>query len=481
MEAARVRWANRKLRQGTTSIPQVVATLDIAAMERRAGSAVVSRGRAHMVEKRGFELGSVSNQSATVDVRGNKDYLVTFELADGNIFSFCECSDDDTLEEVICEHKIAAAMFLQEQYTAGPKSSTLSARGSGQMRSGENGVAPQWKEQLTRLLQKNGLSVQKPRPEALLFFSFIRRNHQFVVQPGMVSAAAIPPGLWRDRAALSEYLLEHQRDPQVLSAICVLPFYQSNSYHWLNAAPGHRTFLSQVFQQLQWAYSGQVQPDWEGLANALVFRGNERELIKEPLEVLSDLARIGLEMRREAGNLRLSLAAVLPDRRIELNAAGLEVIHRSPLWLCKERQLFQAGIDWNELNLLSRQAEVIIPSEALAEFYQLHFQKLAEAFDVRTDGMIETLAGVAPQPRVYLTEQDRELRVLLRFSYNGLECIAVKNVPPQSYARDPERDVVVKIERQAEVEKQWWQRLGNDEFSLKCGNTRGRTTPRPIM
>ncbi|MCI0660478.1 MAG: DEAD/DEAH box helicase, partial [Acidobacteria bacterium] len=271
-------------------------------------------------------------------------------------------------------------------------------------------------------------------------------------------------------------LLEHQQYTDVRSEICVLQSYQASSYRWMNVAPGHRTLLSQVFQQLQWAYSSQVQADWEGLANALVFRGNERELIKEQLEVLSEVARVGLEMRREAGGLRLSLAAVLPDRTIDLDAAGLEVFHRYPLWLCKERQLFQADIDWNELDLLSRHARVIIPSEALGEFYQLHFPVLAEAFDVHADGMIETLVGVAPQPRVYLTEQDRELRVLLRFAYDSLECVAVRNPPPQGYVRDPERDVVVKIERQVEVEKEWWQRLGKDEFSLKCGNTGGRTT-----
>jgi len=479
LEAARARRAMREVRQRSASIPPVVTALDVAALERRAGASVAFRGRALLTEKLGFELGSVSNQSATVEIHGRENYLVTFELSDGHVFSFCKCPDDDEPEEVICKHKIAAAMFLREFYDAESGSTALSATASenAPVRAGENGVSLAWKEQLNRLLRKNTLRVQKPRTEALLFFSFIRRNHQFVVQPGVVSASAVPPELWRDRAALSNFLLEHRQVPEVRSAICLLQSYQSNSYRWMNAAPGHRTLLSQVFQQLQWAYSSQVQADWEGLANALVFRGNERELIKEPLEVLSEVARVGLEMRRESGNLRLSLAAVLPDRTIDLDAAGLEVFHRYPLWLCKEWQLFQADIDWNELDLLSRQARVIIPSEALGEFYQLHFPVLAEAFDVHADGMIETLAGVAPQPRVYLTEQDRELRVLLRFAYNGLECIAGKKVPTHSYVRDPERDVVVKIERQADFEKEWWQRLGKDEFNLKCGSTGGRTTP----
>ncbi|MBO0798394.1 MAG: DEAD/DEAH box helicase, partial [Blastocatellia bacterium] len=116
-------------------------------------------------------------------------------------------------------------------------------------------------------------------------------------------------------------------------------------------------------------------------------------------------------------------------------------------------------------------------AEAVSEFYQSHFAGLIDAYEVHTEGKIGTLAGFAPQPRVYLTEQERELRVQLRFAYNGLECIAASNVPAHSYAQDPEHDLVFKIERQREVEREWWQRLGKDEFNLRCGNKGGRTTP----
>src|SRR5262245_45560105 len=233
LEAAKARWARREVSQRPASIPPVVAALDVAEMERRAGASVMFRGRAHLIKKQGFELRSVSNQSATVDFRGRENYLVTFELSDGQVFSFCECPDDDAPEEVVCEHKIAAAIFLREFYMAGSERTALSASDGYTVRTGENGVSSRWKEQLETLLRKNVLRVPQPRPEALLFFSFIRRNHQYVIQPGVVSATAVPPELWRDRAALSEYLLEHQQDPEVRSAICVLPPYQSNSYRWM--------------------------------------------------------------------------------------------------------------------------------------------------------------------------------------------------------------------------------------------------------
>ncbi|HKX31112.1 MAG TPA: SNF2-related protein [Blastocatellia bacterium] len=483
-DAAKARWAKEYAEQTAASVaasrpvPSVVVALDIAQMELRAGASLAPRGRDHSVEKRCFKLESVSDQSVTVEVNGNTDYLVTFELADGRINGFCECPDDDDWEEVICEHKVAAAIFLREHYAAKPARAALSAAAgaSASGRDGENGVSSKWREQLDHLLRKDTLPAQM-LPEALLFFSMIRRNQQWVIQPGIVQAAAVPASLWRDRKALSAYLLEHRGDLEIGPSISALQSDQLNTYAWVNSAPGNRTLVMQVFQQLQWSYSSQGPPIWEGLANALVFRGHEQELITEPLEVISEIARVGLELRREAGGVRLSLVAVLPDRTIKLNTAGLEVFHLAPLWLCKERQLFQVGIDWQKLNFLSRQAETVIPEEAADEFHRFHLPELAAAYDLRADGPIEMLAGGEPQPRVYLTEQDRKLRVLLRFAYDGLECIAVKNAPPQSYVRDGEREFVVRIERQVEREKEWWQRLGTEEFNLKSGNIGGRTPP----
>src|SRR5262245_38490609 len=132
-DAAKARWAKEYAEQtaapavASRPIPLVVAALDIAQMELRAGASVALRGRASSVETRRFELERVSDQSVTVEVNGNTDYLVTFELADGRVIAFCECPDDDDWKEVICEHKVAAAIFLREHYTAKPARAARSA------------------------------------------------------------------------------------------------------------------------------------------------------------------------------------------------------------------------------------------------------------------------------------------------------------------------------------------------------------------
>src|SRR5262245_9526403 len=104
-EAAKARWA--KDRTGESSVPaeprpvpQVVAALDVAALQVLAGATATLRGRAYAAGKARIELESISDRSVTVEVESGTDYLVTFELADVGIVSFCECPDDDEWEEV---------------------------------------------------------------------------------------------------------------------------------------------------------------------------------------------------------------------------------------------------------------------------------------------------------------------------------------------------------------------------------------------
>jgi uncharacterized Zn finger protein len=119
-DASKARWAKEYAEQtaapvaASQPIPPVVAALDIAQMELHATASVAPRGRTCPEEKRRFKLERVTGQSVTVEVNGKTAYLVTFELADGRINGFCECPDDDDWKEVICEHKVAAAIFLRE-------------------------------------------------------------------------------------------------------------------------------------------------------------------------------------------------------------------------------------------------------------------------------------------------------------------------------------------------------------------------------
>src|SRR5262245_23778339 len=185
------------------NIPAVVAALDVGAMQGRASAAVALRGRTYSMDKGRFKVERVSELVAAVQVRSGALYRVVFELSDGRTVALCECFYDEGVAEVVCEHKIAAALFLLELFEVGPETTVPVASGAGRpVLTRSNGSPERWREQLAQLLNQESLPAMPPQQEGLLFFSFIRRHHRLVLQPGVISAIAVPSELWRDRRAL---------------------------------------------------------------------------------------------------------------------------------------------------------------------------------------------------------------------------------------------------------------------------------------
>ena len=496
-EAAKARWGiaqNNVADDETSSIPAVVAALDVASLKKRAGSSIAVRGIAYFVDKSRFKLKEETSDSVVVTVRGSENYTVFFDLEpDGEVFTSCDCPYSDYEDEIICKHKIAAALYLKNLYSRNyadrpvPRSHT-SPKIEPTTELSIEVEESRWRENLAALLRRDLVPAKSQAIEAILFFSFIRRNHRYVVQPGIVKTYGIPSELYKDRSALREHLLDN-REPLRLQTY-PLSSHHLDSCQLVNADPAQQMLVYQAESALQtsyydynyrYGYNTETRA-WAGLSDALTFLGSEQQLIKQPLDVLPGKARIELDLQRQEDGIHLSPTLVLAERAISLKANGLEVFNRSPLWLREGQQIFQAGIEENKFNLLRQQKDVIIPAEAADEFFQRNFAEVTTAYELRGETMLgETLSDVQPVPRLYLIEHangdgTHELRARTRFAYNGLDCIAAKKAPPFSYARDVENDKVIKIHRQTEFENNWWQRFGKDEFGLKCGNVREGTT-----
>ncbi len=81
---------------------------------------------------------------------------------------------------------------------------------------------------------------------------------------------------------------------------------------------------------------------------------------------------------------------------------------------------------------------MIIPPEAVGEFFQSNFAELAHRYTLRGNELISgTISEAPPQPRLYLTEHKGLLRAALRFAYDGYECIAAKKPPEMTYVTKP--------------------------------------------
>ncbi|HQR36207.1 MAG TPA: SNF2-related protein [Blastocatellia bacterium] len=496
-EAATGDWASAKsVVVAKPEIPAVVAALDVASLKKRAGSGVTMRGIAYFVDKSRFKLKEEDSDSVVVTVRGSETYTVFFDLEpDGEVFTSCGCPYSDYEDEIICKHKIAAALYLKDYYS-NPRTSKLAALARD---ANEPVIAKpiepesRWRENLTRLLTPRAVPAKSHQLEAILFFSFIRRNHRYIVQPGIVTAEGIPAELWRDRKALRDYLLAN-KEPLRLQTYIVSSSSSLDSYQLVNADPVQQILVAQAETGLQtsyyrygYSYGNYYNENsdtrfWTGLSGALTFFGDEQRLIKKPLDVLGETAHIELDLQRHEDGTHLTPMLVVGNRTIRLDLPSLEVFNQSPLWFKEGDQIFRANLEDHKLNLLKQTPEVVIPPESADEFYQRHFADVAESYELRGESVIgETVTGIEPKPRLYLTEHQlgdgsHELRAFLRFAYDRFECIGAKKVPEFSYARDSENDTIAKVNRQVDVENEWWHRLGTDEFGLKCGNVKSGTT-----
>ncbi|MDX2033337.1 MAG: SNF2-related protein [Blastocatellia bacterium] len=482
-ELAMSRWARheksrRELHEEASPSPPdlraLAVAIDLGAMRRTAGAGIAKRGAALFARKRDLRIEGLTEESARVRVVDDSPYRVRFTLLDGEVVSNCDCPFGRITAEVVCKHKIAAAMLLREKYA--PEAPA----------NGKPKAESKWREELAMILRPEARPARQGLAKGILFFSFVERNGRQMAQPGFVSTSVIPESIWQDRAALSELLLRNWNNPAYYLSAYELQAREMDSRRWVNATPCSQALMQLAFERLQASPIGYADstrpPFWDALAGELVFRGRGDRLIREAAEVLPGLAQVEVEMERADGGVRLSLVAAFPDRAIRLGSRDQEVFHHHPLWLRDGSRIFRVDLHLSQYNQLRRQAEVIVPPDSLDEFYSRKFSEVAGAYSLRGEAArTETLSGAVPQPRVYLTEENHELQISLRFSYNGLECLSERKPPAFSYVHDAERNLAVRITRQIERETEWWQRLGGDEFGLKAGALRDGTAQETFL
>lgn len=333
-----------------------------------------------------------------------------------------------------------------------------------------------WKTDLDILLRYHPGELAENRRKVILFYSFLPRNDGYLVQPGYLTADAIPEEIWSDNEAISAYIIANRKTDGITYSVDTLNPYHVEQFEFVNTAPGWKVLLENAFSELGNNYYGYHRNIgfWDGLANALVFLGNRDEPFVNALKVRTGTAPVELEMQQEEGGIRLSLVVRFAGRKIRLSEAGLNIFNKDPLWLRLGDDLTRVGTQLYRLSSLKDRFDIFIPTEAVGGFIRNYFEDLAEAYDLSGNQIpVDTVEEAEPQPRLYLTEEGRQLRALLKFSYQGLECDAERRTPSQTYVHDAERNAIVRVIRNAAKEAEWLDRLSREEFGLKLGrNTR---------
>ena len=429
------------------------ATLNVERLIARAGVTVAARGRAYYAQKWRLRVQHVSAGEAVVRVQGSQRYEVEFLQNGGRVLAFCDCPYAGYEEEVICKHVVAAALFLRDHLK-------------------QNAPVP-WEDVLSQVVRTSS-NPALARAAEFLFFSLQARGSSWAVVPYTVASAFYRETARQDVCETARVVAEQKLSSQ---AEKVSPYEAGGRRVYANVTHAQAALVKML------ASSGLYYGDYYGnsaldlgalfalLKGGPVFFGTDKDPLKRPLEICAETARIELEMERTGGGgTRLSALAVAGGRAFPLRERGMQVVSYRPLWLLSDQTLFQLDAPPEVFALFHENPEINIPGDEEQAFFEKHLPQIAERFPLRGEAVRwEERRDLAPAPRLYLTEEGKELRAELRFGYGDYEVAYSRNAPSQSIRRDAATGALVRLVRQPEREAQWCETLISKTYGLKRG------------
>ncbi|MBA3714277.1 MAG: SNF2 helicase associated domain-containing protein [Pyrinomonadaceae bacterium] len=438
------------------------ATLNVERMIARAGAAVAARGRAYYHQSWRFRVEHIDQYEAALHVQGSARYRVEFLLDedDGNLTALCSCPYADEEPRVICKHKVGAALFLIDHMKRAP--------------------ARTWESVLSAALRPASRASQT-YPSKLLFFSLQPRGpSSWAVVPYSVATVFFPEDSWRDAEAVARIVAEQHLSSQ---AEKISPYESNNggARDYVNVTRAQRAMVKLL------SSSGVYYGDYYGSGTALdydalftlleggpLYTGSDKNPLKQFLTVVPDPAHIEIEMQTEADGISLRALGAAGTETFSLRERETKVISLRPLWVLSGTRLYRLDETFETITAFQQSSEVRVPNSEEHLFFETHLTPLAERFPLRGESVTwEELADAPCVPRLYLTEEGKELHAQLRFGYGDYEVKYERRPPPQSVRRNPETGALVRIPRQIEREMEMAEAVGAAAFGLKRTSTPG--------
>ncbi|HEY0323593.1 MAG TPA: SNF2-related protein [Pyrinomonadaceae bacterium] len=433
------------------------AILNIERLMARAGAGVAARGRAYYAQKWRLRVQHVSADEAVIRVQGSQRYTVEF-MKDGNrVLAFCDCPYAGYEEDVVCKHIVAAALFLRDHLK-------------------QNTPVP-WEDVLSQAVRTSSSPASK-RPAVFLFFSLQARGNSWAVVPYTVASTFFPETARHDVSEAARVVVEQKLSSQ---AEKIGPYEHSGQHVYANVTHTQAALVKMLASSgLYYGnYYGGATLDYSALfallAGGPLFLGTDKNPLKQPLEVCTELAHIELEMERTAeGGTRLSALAVAGEHTFPIQGHEMQMISYKPLWLLSDQTLFQLDEPPDGFVLFQENPVIHIPADQEQTFFEKHLPYLAERFPLRGEAVRwEELRDAVPVPRLYLTEEGKELRVEIRYGYGNYEMPYSRQETLQSIRRNAETGVLVRVARQPEREIELWETIGSKTYGLKRDSMRG--------
>jgi non-specific serine/threonine protein kinase len=452
-------------------------------IQRAAGSKIFDRGLMYYHQKR-VSVESVDEDYASCLVRGsNRDYEVAIECEGNSLYFSCDCPYAEG--GVICKHEVAAALALRDYL--------------------RTHIPPNWRNQLTRMVQGTQSGTRTtPQPYLLLFSLhgiYEYGNTSWKLTPYMLPIRAIPEEAQPlvgtlTTARLGELILSISD----LSMALKTPYNSLNPSSCLNATRQVVSVANYFIDKSKYySYAPASGADLELLSglDITLFSGSQAVPVQRGIEILPTQGQLQLNAERTPDGIRLKLRVNIGDRSLTCKKGEMQLVARNPLWLLAEHYLCELEGDFPDyllMNLLET-PELLIPKKDEAEFLEKYYLPLAKVIPVQGDAVTWQEVRAKPVKRLYLSDTDKiesggpvkprgetgnsktpllarsisggGLQAQLRFGYGEYEVPYQSGLPLQHIQSLPDTWTLVRIIRDAEFEREAFESLASAEMGLK--------------
>lgn len=206
--------------------------------------------------------------------------------------------------------------------------------------------------------------------------------------------------------------------------------------------------------------------------NAPLFLMNSQRHFKERIQLLSDTVSIEAALGRSGENYILQAGLRLNGQVFSTVKDSLHMVCENPVWALAGKYL--VPVENPEALTLLRTLPLTIPQEEEAEFREKFLHPLIERVPVQGDVLSWQDVDEAPQPRLYLSDEDGTLRATLSFGYGDYELDADPKAGPETLIDIPDSWGMVRVHRQNSKEQEYYDLLTDSRFGLKrAGRERG--------
>jgi non-specific serine/threonine protein kinase len=203
------------------------------------------------------------------------------------------------------------------------------------------------------------------------------------------------------------------------------------------------------------------------LPGCLVYRGEYSDPFQDRLHISDQPGTMQLELSRAEADLSVRAVVAAGEQRIPLHGADVVILTREPMWALVGDRVLPLEGGAAAANVLARYPDVRIPAGDETEFLERFVPALVDRIPLTGDAISFENLVETPEPRLYLSERERDLVAELRFGYGEFELPYSKTSGFQSTRRREGSRTLVRVTRDLAAEQAAWESLS--DFGLKRG------------